>query len=255
MRERLAEELGADPGAALRRVHAGILRTVPEDGHGPSYLPYRTPDFVGRDRELAEVLGALRGGAAVLVHGMAGVGKTALVIRACHDAAADFPDGRVFVDLHGYSPGQDPLRPAAALAALLAQVDVPPAQHPDSLDGRAALWRARTAGRRFLVLLDNVASADQLRPPPGGRAGVGAAAARARVAHRRPHRTPPARARPPRRLPRRGASGTGGRASGRRSARAGAEPGQPRQRPLGVRRPGAGHGHGPGLVAAGDDHG
>ncbi|MFI9811299.1 AfsR/SARP family transcriptional regulator [Saccharothrix variisporea] len=171
VRERLAEELGTDPGAELRRVHAGILRTVPEDGHGPSYLPYRTPDFVGRERELAEVLGALRGGAAVLVHGMAGVGKTALAIRACHDVAADFPDGRVFVDLHGYSPAQEPLGPAAALAALLAQVDVPPAQHPDSLDGRAALWRARTAGRRFLVLVDNVASADQLRPLLPGPSG------------------------------------------------------------------------------------
>ncbi|WP_240521818.1 tetratricopeptide repeat protein [Amycolatopsis vastitatis] len=144
-------------------MHAETLRSA-SGGTGPRTLPYRIPDFVGRERELGQVLDALRGGATVLVHGMAGVGKTALAVHAGHEAAARFPDGQLFVDLHGYSPSRAPLPPATALAALLAQLEVPRSRLPDDLDGRAALWRAHTAGRRLLVVLDNAAGAVQLRP-------------------------------------------------------------------------------------------
>ncbi|WP_431921779.1 BTAD domain-containing putative transcriptional regulator [Amycolatopsis tucumanensis] len=166
-RDRLAAELGVEPGPALRALHARIQR----DGSA-CYLPYRTPDFTGRRRELDLVLGALHGGNVVLVHGMAGVGKTALAVHAAHRAASRFPDGQLFVDLHGYSPGRDPLDPAAALSSLLLQVGVPAPQHPGSLDDRAALWRARTSGRALLVLLDNAAGAHHLLPLLPGSASV-----------------------------------------------------------------------------------
>ncbi|GAB2778061.1 AfsR/SARP family transcriptional regulator [Amycolatopsis magusensis] len=178
----LAEELGADPGAALRQAHTEVLRTSTEPPLGPCSLPYRIPDFVGRELELDQLRQVLHGGATVLVHGMAGIGKTAVAVRACHDSAPRFPDGQLYIDLHGYTPGHSPLSPAAALSDLLAQLDIPPTRHPDGLDARAALWRARTAGRKVLVLLDNAAGAHQLRPLlPGTSSAAVVATSRRRL--------------------------------------------------------------------------
>ncbi|UVS78740.1 BTAD domain-containing putative transcriptional regulator [Actinokineospora sp. UTMC 2448] len=158
-RRRLVDELGVEPGAELRDAHDQVLR---EDPAGPCCLPGEPPDFVGRDAELAAVLASLH--VPVLIDGMAGVGKTAVAVRAAHRVADRFPDGQLFVDLHGYTPGRERLGPSEALAALLWQLGVPANRQPAGLDERAALWRARTAGRKLLVLLDNAADAAQVVP-------------------------------------------------------------------------------------------
>ncbi|AXB43174.1 AfsR/SARP family transcriptional regulator [Amycolatopsis albispora] len=163
-RRRLVDELGVEPGPRLRALHEEALRDPPEDRAGPCYLPYDLPDFTGREHEVQQLVTLLAEGAPVVVDGMAGVGKSALAVRAAHLAAPAFGDGQLFVDLHGYTPGRAPLRPEAALAALLVQLGVPANRHPGDLEGRAALWRARTAGRKLLVLLDNVVNEEQLRP-------------------------------------------------------------------------------------------
>ncbi|UUV31253.1 tetratricopeptide repeat protein [Amycolatopsis roodepoortensis] len=171
-RTRLVEELGIEPGPKLRELYERILRDEPEYGKTRCFLPYDVPDFTGREAEIGRLLDALRLGRPVAVDGMAGVGKTALAVHVAHRLAADFPDGQLFVDLHGHSPAREPLSPEAALEALLGQLDVPASRLPRDVDRRAELWRARTAGRSLLVVLDNAASAEQLQPLLPGSATV-----------------------------------------------------------------------------------
>ncbi|WP_037303160.1 AfsR/SARP family transcriptional regulator [Amycolatopsis orientalis] len=169
---RLVDELGIDPGPKLRELYERILRDEPEYGKARCFLPYDVPDFTGREGEIRRLLDAVRLGRPVVVDGMAGVGKTTLAVHAAHRLAADFPDGQLFVDLHGHSPAREPLPPEAALEALLGQLDVPASRLPGGVDRRAALWRTTTAGRSLLVVLDNAASAEQLRPLLPGSATV-----------------------------------------------------------------------------------
>jgi len=131
------------------------------------------PDFTGRGDELSALLGMQRrsvGSALVCaVEGMAGVGKTALAVHAAHRLAGHFPDGQLFVDLHGYSEGYLPLDPADALGVLLAELGVPGHRIPDTLDDRAALWRTELDGLRTVVVVDNAADASHVLPlVPGG---------------------------------------------------------------------------------------
>ena len=113
----------------------------------------------------------------VVVDGMAGAGKTALAVHAAHLLADRFPDGRLFIDLHAHTAGQVPVTAADALARLLSAIGVPAPNIPTGPDvaavteQRAALWRARLAGRRMLVVLDNAASSDQISPLLPGSAG------------------------------------------------------------------------------------
>jgi DNA-binding SARP family transcriptional activator/tetratricopeptide (TPR) repeat protein len=171
-KRRLADDLGISPGASLRTLYEQLLHEEPAPGR--CFLPYDVPDFTGRAAEVAHALEALRGGQPVVVDGMAGVGKTAFAVRVAHGAAGEFPDGQLFVDLHGHTPGRDPLPAEAALAALLLQTGVPASRQPDGLDERAALWRSRVAGHRVLVVLDNAAHAGQVVPllPGDRRVGI-----------------------------------------------------------------------------------
>ncbi|MEV7554694.1 BTAD domain-containing putative transcriptional regulator [Amycolatopsis sp. NPDC089917] len=171
-RTRLVEELGIDPGPKLRELYERILRDEPEYGKVRCFLPYDVPDFTGREEEIRRLLDAVRLGRPVAVDGMAGVGKTSLAVHAAHRLAADFPDGQLFVDLHGHSPARGPLPPESALEALLGQLDIPASRLPRGVDRRAELWRTRTAGRSLLVVLDNAVSAEQLRPLLPGSATV-----------------------------------------------------------------------------------
>ncbi|MFC3455089.1 AfsR/SARP family transcriptional regulator [Amycolatopsis speibonae] len=171
-RTRLVDELGIDPGPKSRELYERILRDEPEYGKVRCFLPYDVPDFTGREDEIRRLLDAVRLGRPVAVDGMAGVGKTSLAVHAAHRLAADFPDGQLFLDLHGHSPAREPLTPEAALEALLGQLDIPASRLPGGVDRRAELWRTRTAGRSLLVVLDNAASAGQVRPLLPGSATV-----------------------------------------------------------------------------------
>lgn len=147
---------------------------TPVRAAAPNQLPFDVADFTGRERELAEVLHLAGTARAVIVDGMAGVGKTCLAVHAAHLLADRYPDGRLHLDLHGFTPGREPLDTATALRTLLTALDVPPGRIPDDVEGRAARWRAELAERRVLVLLDNVAGVDQARLllPGGGSSAV-----------------------------------------------------------------------------------
>lgn len=105
------------------------------------------------------------------VAGTAGVGKTALTVHWAHTAAGRFPDGQLYVNPHGYSPTPT-LRPLDALARLLRGLNVDSEQIPLDVDEAAALFRSLLAGRRVLVLLDNAAGAEQVRPLLPANPGV-----------------------------------------------------------------------------------
>ncbi|MEJ3657936.1 tetratricopeptide repeat protein [Actinomycetes bacterium KLBMP 9759] len=137
----------------------------------PRQLPAAVPLFTGRAAELAELAGA--GGAVVItaIDGMAGVGKTALAVQLAHRSSAEFPDGQLFVDLHGHSDTAAPLDPGAALERMLGALVALGERIPSDLDGRAALLRQRLAGKRVLILLDNAASTSQVAPLIPGSSG------------------------------------------------------------------------------------
>jgi DNA-binding SARP family transcriptional activator/tetratricopeptide (TPR) repeat protein len=134
-----------------------------------SSLPLRPARFTGRADELAQVdsvaRSAMEDGPAVLwISGMPGVGKTALAVSAAHRLSDVFPDGRLFVDLNGFTANVTPSTPAAALERLLTDLGVPPEAIPQSTAARAELYRTTLAGTRTLVVLDNAASEEQVKP-------------------------------------------------------------------------------------------
>ena len=106
------------------------------------------------------------------IGGMAGIGKTALVVHAAHQLAARFPDGQIFLPLHGHTPGHRPVDPANALASLLQAAGVTAQQIPPGLEPRAWLWRDHLADKRLLLVLDDAAGHDQVRPLLPGAAGT-----------------------------------------------------------------------------------
>jgi tetratricopeptide (TPR) repeat protein/transcriptional regulator with XRE-family HTH domain len=142
----------------------------------PAQLPADVATFTGRDEELAVLDAALTGterpavGIAA-VSGTAGVGKTALAIYWAHRARSRFPDGQLYVNLRGYDPGR-PVAPEDALAGFLTALGVPGHEIPYDLDDRAARYRTETADRRMLVVLDNAATVEQVRPLLPGSASV-----------------------------------------------------------------------------------
>jgi tetratricopeptide (TPR) repeat protein/transcriptional regulator with XRE-family HTH domain len=141
-------------------------------------LPRDIAAFTGRQAELAQLVGTLAavaaGGGAVSIHaidGMAGIGKTTLAVHAAHRLAGSFPDGQFFLPLHAHTPGQRPVDPADALAGLLLTAGVAPQQIPPGLQARAARWRDHVAGKKILLLLDDAAGHEQVRPLLPGTAG------------------------------------------------------------------------------------
>jgi DNA-binding SARP family transcriptional activator len=157
----------AGPGSARGQVPAAPR------GPAPSTLPPNLPDFTGRERELAEVLDACRqdageGPRVIAVDGMGGCGKTSLAVRTAHQLAEQYPDGQLYVDLRGFTPGEEPQRPSATLGGLLRTLGVPTESIPDDEAGLIGLWRATVAGRRLLFLYDNAFDASQVLPllPP-----------------------------------------------------------------------------------------
>ncbi|WP_270890800.1 NB-ARC domain-containing protein [Streptomyces sp. DHE17-7] len=161
-----AEDGAGPPGAAQ------VLRSLPRD----------TAAFTDRAAELERLVGSVRAsqerGEGLPVHvidGMPGVGKTTFAVHAGHLLSERFPDGQLFVNLNGHTPGRTPVQAGEALASLLAAVGVPTQQIPVGDDvgavteARAAMWRSRLADKKALLILDNAASYRQLEPLlPGG---------------------------------------------------------------------------------------
>jgi DNA-binding SARP family transcriptional activator/Tfp pilus assembly protein PilF len=192
LRELLQGDLGIEPGRELQELQRAILNRDPRldaprpppSPPGPSpptpptprELPADVAGFTGRELALKTldtlVADGTTTGPVVIaaIAGAAGVGKTALAVHWAHQAAERFPDGQLFLDLRGYAAGQ-PLRHLEALAALLPSLGTPPQQVPADVDEAARLYRTLLADRRVLVVLDNAASADQVRPLLPGSPG------------------------------------------------------------------------------------
>jgi len=134
----------------------------------PAQLPGDISDFVGRAAALAQLSAALddprpRAMVITAIQGMAGVGKTALAVHWAHLVRDRFPDAQLFLDMHGHSArGQMTVR--EAFGRLLRALGVPGELVPDDEEEQAALYRTRLASRRVLIVLDNVANSDQVRP-------------------------------------------------------------------------------------------
>ncbi len=185
VRERLVEQLGVEPGEEMRQVQDAVLRgddVVPGAAQRKetprrirNELPATNGELEGRDRELA-LLTEVRSADTVsvdAVDGVPGAGKTTLAVRAAHLLRESYPDGALFVDLHGCTEGREPVTPERALRRLLRAVGVEDGAMPDDLDELAASWRAATAQLRLLLVLDNAEAAGQVRPllpsGPGSR--------------------------------------------------------------------------------------
>jgi tetratricopeptide (TPR) repeat protein/transcriptional regulator with XRE-family HTH domain len=159
--------------AALLAV--AIPSPAPAAAPVPRELPADIGAFTGRTIELAELdlllpaspdggAGQVTGPVVIsAVSGTAGVGKTALAIRWAHRVRDAFPDGQLYVNLRGYDPDQ-PLTPGEALARFLRALGVADQDIPLEDEERAARYRSVVAGRRLLVVLDNAATEEQVRP-------------------------------------------------------------------------------------------
>jgi tetratricopeptide (TPR) repeat protein len=151
-----------------------ILQLPPEQRTLPAQLPADTAGFTGR-RAVLNQLDALtsdqgpRTAIITAIHGMAGVGKTALAVHWAHRVADQFPDGQLYVDMRGYS-SSTAIRATTVLGRFLRALGVPDDQIPEDEDERAALYRSVLANRRALIILDNVSGPQQVRPLlPGSR--------------------------------------------------------------------------------------
>lgn len=170
----LADELGVDPSPELRQLHLALLNgevQEPSARKSLCQLPPDTAGFVGRAelfRRVEERLAA-PGVPVVVLTGAPGVGKSAFTVKAAHRLRDRFPDGQLFVRLNG--AGGAPREPAEVLAELLVALDVPAPALPDGVEARSAAFRAQLADRAMLVVLDDAAGPDQVRPLLPGTAG------------------------------------------------------------------------------------
>ncbi|MFF5717772.1 BTAD domain-containing putative transcriptional regulator [Streptomyces buecherae] len=198
----LSDELGMEPTTEVQDLYERILRgahvPAPDprapSGPGPRVtvqLPPPPARFVGREAVLAELRSALRGTGPTApvcgVGGLGGIGKTTLALAAAHELAPAFPDGRLFVDLHGGERG----RPAIGrvLEALLLALGAAPDDIPFGTEARRARYQAMLEGRRVLVVIDRAhgwAQAAPLLPDAPGCAAI----VTSRRTHAAPERVP-----------------------------------------------------------------
>jgi predicted ATPase len=135
----------------------------------PHQLPRDVRHFVGRGIEFDRLdTLAAEDSTVVAVAGAPGIGKTSLVVQWAHRVAGDYPDGQLYLDLHGFAR-QPPLAAGSAMRFFLGALGVPKAEIPADGRARLALYRSLVYGRRMLVVLDNARSAEQVRMLiPGG---------------------------------------------------------------------------------------
>lgn len=197
-RQILADELGVDPGHELQELHHRVLAGDPTLGlkvvaapssigtpagaqteNRPARLPLDIADFAGRDRDVSRLIELLlpqpesvTRRVACVLSGMAGVGKTALAVRVAHRMSEHYPSGRIYVDLRGYGP--HPIEPVDALLVMLRALGVDQSAIPAELDDRVEFYRSHLVGRRVLVVLDDAASEQQVRPLLPDSPGCGA---------------------------------------------------------------------------------
>jgi DNA-binding SARP family transcriptional activator/Tfp pilus assembly protein PilF len=182
----LAEQLGMDPGAELRRLHKAILDREPVSTHRapakprptgavPRQLPAGVAGFAGRADSLRKLDALLSGHASTVlisaIAGTGGVGKTALAVHWAHRVRHRFPDGQLYVNLRGFDATGSSMAPAEVVRRFLDTLGVPAQRLPSDVDAQAAMYRSLLADKRMLVVLDNARDADQIRPLLPGAPG------------------------------------------------------------------------------------
>ncbi|MFE9248949.1 tetratricopeptide repeat protein [Streptomyces sp. NPDC007088] len=183
-RQRIVRRTGIDIGERLTAIHSGVLAGTPAGdlldppseptarrrAGCPDNLP-RDVSWVGRREEVRRLTTALSpkagaAGSVVTVEalgGMGGLGKTALAVHVFHRLRDQFPDGRLYVNLRGHTPGHAPLTPEQALTELLRLLEFPAERIPHRRHELVALWRGVLRERRIAVLLDDAAGPEQVR--------------------------------------------------------------------------------------------
>lgn len=154
-----------------QNVHGDVhVHSSAESRTVPRQLPATVRHFINRTVEQDALTTLLRGAGdddTVLVStvdGLAGVGKSTLVVQWAHRVREQFADGELHVNLRGFDPAAEPMAPAEALAAFLSALGVAPEAMPAGEQERAAQFRTLLHGRRMLLVLDNARDTEQVRP-------------------------------------------------------------------------------------------
>ncbi|MFC4589124.1 BTAD domain-containing putative transcriptional regulator [Sphaerisporangium corydalis] len=152
-RERLAEELGADPSAELSALHTAVLRG--ELGgraeNRRTNLRAELTSFVGKDDDIAEVAVLAMGHRLVTLTGAGGSGKTRLATETARTMLAELPDGAWLVELASVRAGGDLAQAALAAIGLRDQAMLGDARGGEPMDRLIAALRERA----ILLILDN----------------------------------------------------------------------------------------------------
>lgn len=174
-------------GATTNTITGGVFLNAVIQGHTitvtlppqvtPAGLPRAAKSFTGREAEVELLLkelapgGSAGAGPVSAVAGLAGVGKTELIVQAATRAQRQpgwFPGGVLFVDMFGYDPRRR-LSPGEALLGLLQALGLPGEHIPAEEQDRSRLFRSVLAAyaaqdRRLLLVVDNAATAAQVTP-------------------------------------------------------------------------------------------
>jgi len=183
-REALQEEAG-EPDSMLRSLHFAVARgdaeavaaveaALAERTRTPSrpvaVVPRQLPpaaDLVGRGALAAEVSWLLRresrpAAPVVVISGAAGIGKTALALRAAHSSSDRYPDGQLYLELRRSTAGAPGahIDTGEVLAQFLRALGVP--RVPEAVAERLATYRTWLASRRVLIVLDDASDGTQV---------------------------------------------------------------------------------------------
>ncbi|MGH3547654.1 MAG: NB-ARC domain-containing protein [Pseudonocardiaceae bacterium] len=158
----LNQPVAAEESATVRE-----RLTVPATGG----LPGEVTHFTGRDGPMAELRARITQLAPrttvvtiYAIDGMAGIGKTAFARHAAQEFASRYPDGAIWVDLYGHTPGMQSRNPSGALEQILLQLGMPAEAIKGDLAERQDQWRHHIHKRRMLIVLDNARTSDQVLP-------------------------------------------------------------------------------------------
>ncbi|MEU6264516.1 AfsR/SARP family transcriptional regulator [Saccharopolyspora shandongensis] len=180
----LAEELGADPGPPLRRLHQQMLTgdldlAAPPAEHARPPAPRQLPPplrlFTGRADEVRWLTKTVESrpdhGAIAVISAIGGAGKTCLALHWAHQNTDRYPDGQLYVNLRGFDPSGEPMSPSTVLRWFLDALGVDSGAVPVDFEAQVGLYRSLVATKRILVVLDNARDTAQVEPLlPGGPA-------------------------------------------------------------------------------------